>query len=115
MGVWLLKHPVFQSWHAGARRHLWLYGLAGCRKTVLSATVLDYLEREINGFILSFFFDFSDTTKQTFNGMLRSLAFQLYQGGISSAIYLDTLYQEHQNGNNEPTTKALLHIILRIL
>lgn len=40
---------------------------------------------------LTSFFDFSDTTKQTLDGMLRSLAFQLYQGGFDSAIHLDTL------------------------
>ncbi|KAL4812423.1 Pfs, NACHT and ankyrin domain protein [Aspergillus spinulosporus] len=114
-GIWLLKHPVFQSWHAGARRHLWLYGLAGCGKTVLSATVLDYLVRENSGLILSFFFDFSDTTKQTLDGMLLSLAFQLYQCGIDSAIHLDTLYHQHHNGNNKPATKALLEIIFKIL
>ncbi|KAL4745562.1 nucleoside phosphorylase domain-containing protein [Aspergillus terricola var. indicus] len=62
-----------------------------------------------------FFFDFSDTAKQTLNGMLRSLAFQLYQTGIDSAMHLDTLSQEHQNGNKEPATKALLDIILKML
>ena len=92
-GAWLLQHPVFESWHAGACRHLWLYGLAGCGKTVLSATILEYLEGENNGLTLSFCFDFSDTTKQTLDGMLRSLAFQLYQGGTGSAIHLDALYQ----------------------
>jgi hypothetical protein len=102
-------------WHAGARRYLRLYGLAGCGKTVLSATVLEYLEAENNGLILSFFFDFGDTTKQTLDGMLRSLAFQLYQGGIGSAIYLDTQYQEHQNGSNEPATKVLLDTIFKML
>ncbi|KAL4995400.1 purine and uridine phosphorylase [Aspergillus recurvatus] len=114
-GAWLLKHPIFQSWHAGARRHLWLYGLAGCGKTVLSATVLEYLEAENNDLILRFFFDFSDTTKQTLDGMLRSLAFQLYQRGIGSAIHLDTLYQEHHSGSNEPATKVLLDTILKML
>ncbi|KAJ5101583.1 Pfs NACHT and Ankyrin domain protein [Penicillium alfredii] len=34
-------------------------------KTVLSTTVLDYLAKQNNGLILSFFFDFSDITKQT--------------------------------------------------
>ncbi|KAL4941946.1 hypothetical protein BDV06DRAFT_212241 [Aspergillus oleicola] len=114
-GAWLLEHPVFQSWHSGTRRHLWLYGLAGCGKTVLSATVLDYLKRKNSGLILSFFFDFSDTTKQTLDGMLRSLAFQLYQGGVGSANHLDALCQAHQNGNNKPATKALSDIIFKML
>ncbi|KAL4966716.1 Pfs, NACHT and ankyrin domain protein, partial [Aspergillus stella-maris] len=114
-GTWLLEHPIFMSWHSGLRRHLWLYGLAGCGKTVLNSTVLDYLKRENDGLILSFFFDFSDATKQTLSGMLRSLAFQLYLGGVGSAIHLDALYQAHQNGYNEPATKALLDTIFKML
>ncbi|CEO59613.1 Putative Pfs, NACHT and Ankyrin domain protein [Penicillium brasilianum] len=114
-GAWLLENPVFQSWHSGSRRHLWLHGLAGCGKTVLSATVLDHLAKGNNRLILSFFFDFSDTTKQTLDGMLRSLAFQLYQSGVGSANHLNALFQAHQNGSDQPTTKALLDIIFKML
>ncbi|KAJ6118794.1 NACHT nucleoside triphosphatase [Penicillium samsonianum] len=114
-GVWLLENPVFESWHSGSRRQLWLHGLAGCGKTVLSATVLDHLAKGKHGLILSFFFDFSDSTKQTLDGMLRSLAFQLYQGGVGSAIYLDTLFQAHQSGGGQPATSTLSDIVFKML
>ncbi|KAF4768676.1 hypothetical protein HAV15_002769 [Penicillium sp. str.  len=114
-GAWLLDNPVFQSWHSGSRQHLWLHGLAGCGKTVLSATVLDHLAKENDKLILNFFFDFSDTTKQTLDGMLRSLAFQLYQSGFDSAIHLDALSQAHQNGSVRPTTKTLSDIVFMML
>lgn len=114
-GAWLLKTPIFRSWHSGSHRHLWLHGLAGCGKTVLSATVLDHLTKRNDSLILSFFFDFSDTTKQTLDGMLRSLAFQLFQDGAGAAIYLDALFRAHQNGSNQPTTKDLLHTIFKML
>ncbi|KAL4756031.1 uncharacterized protein BDW70DRAFT_166850 [Aspergillus foveolatus] len=114
-GAWLLENPVFHAWQSGSRRHLWLHGLAGCGKTDLSATVLDYLAKENNGLILSFFFDFSDTTKRTLDGMLRSLVFQLYQGGSGSAIHLDASFQAHQNGSNQPATKTLSDTVLMML
>ncbi|KAJ5214504.1 NACHT nucleoside triphosphatase [Penicillium cf. viridicatum] len=114
-GAWLLKHPVFESWHAGSRRHLWLHGLTGCGKTVLSATVLDHLANGNDGLILSFFFEFGDSKKQTWDDMLRSLAFQLYQRGVGSAIYLDALFNEHQNGSGQPETKALSDIVSKML
>ncbi|KAK7398509.1 hypothetical protein QQX98_012117 [Neonectria punicea] len=114
-GAWLLENPVFQSWHSGSRRHLWLHGLAGCGKTVLSATVLDHLAKGNDRLILSFFFDFGDMTKQTVDGMLRSLAFQLWQGGIGSAIHLDAAFQAHQNGSNQPTTAALSNVVFKML
>ncbi|CAI7573585.1 unnamed protein product [Penicillium glandicola] len=114
-GAWLLENPIFESWHSGSRRHLWLYGLAGCGKTVLSATVLGHLANRNDGLTLSFFFDFSDTTKQTLDGMLNSLAFQLYEGGVGSAVYLDALFQAHRNGSDQPTRKALSDIVLKML
>ncbi|CAG8263195.1 unnamed protein product [Penicillium salamii] len=114
-GAWLLESPVFQSWYSGSRRHLWLHGLAGCGKTVLSVTVLDHLAKGNDGVTLSFFFDFSDTSKQTLDGMLRSLACQLYQGGFGSEIHLDALFQAHRNGSDQPTTKALLITVFKML
>lgn len=114
-GAWLLGNPVFQSWYSRSRRQLWLHGLAGCGKTVLSSTVLDHLANRSDGLVLSFFFDFSDTEKQTYENMLRSLAFQLYQGGVNCAIYLDALFQAHQDGKDQPTTKALEVIVLKML
>lgn len=114
-GAWLLENPVFQEWCSGSRRHLWLNGLAGCGKTVLSATVLDHLAKGNDRLILSFFFDFSDTTKKTLDGMLRSLAFQLYQGGAGSASLLDGSFRAHQDGCDQPATKALSDVLFKML
>ncbi|KAJ5472059.1 PfsNACHT and ankyrin domain protein [Penicillium diatomitis] len=77
-GAWLLEDPIFWSWYSGSCRHMWLYRLAGSGKTILSITVLDHLAMGNNGPILKFFFDFSNTKKQTYESMLRSLIFQLY-------------------------------------
>jgi hypothetical protein len=114
-GAWLLKDPIFQSWYLGSRRHIWLHGLAGCGKTVLSTTVLDYLAKENNDPILNFFFDFSDTKKQTYESMLRSLTFQLYESGVNSAVHLDAIFRAHQNGKNQPEMKVLSTIVFKML
>jgi hypothetical protein len=94
---------------------LWLHGLAGCGKTILSVIVLDYLTKRTDSLILKFFFDFNDIAKQTLEGLLRSLAFQLYQGGVNSAIYLDALLQGNQNGKDQPSTKALWVVVWKML
>ncbi|CAG7990614.1 unnamed protein product [Penicillium salamii] len=114
-GAWLLENPVFRSWYLGSRRHIWLHGLAGGGKTVLSTTVLDHLEKGSDGPILNFFFDFSDTKKQTYESMLRSLVFQLYQVGLNSAIHVDALFQAHQNGKDQPKTEAVWDIFQKML
>jgi hypothetical protein len=77
--------------------------------------VLDHITQGNNSLILSFFFDFSDITKQTLDGMLRSLAFQLYQDGTNSAVHLDALSEAHRGGRNQPATKALSDTVFKIL
>jgi hypothetical protein len=113
-GVWLLESTAFQEWQSGSRRHLWLYGLSGCGKTVLNATILEHIQANEH-VVLSFFFDFSDAAKQTADDMLRSLAYQLYQCSAESEAQLHTLFRLFQDGRNQPTTKALRDIVYRML
>ncbi|CEJ82926.1 Putative Pfs, NACHT and Ankyrin domain protein [[Torrubiella] hemipterigena] len=114
-GAWLLENPIFKDWYLGSRRHLWLQGLAGSGKTVLSTTVLDHLGKGDERLILSFFFDFSDTTKQTLDCMLRSIAFQIYKSNTGSAGFLDQSWQAHEDGNKQPAIKTLEDTVHRML
>jgi predicted ATPase len=42
-GSWFLKSKIFEQWKTGKFQHLWLHGLSGCGKTVLSATIIENL------------------------------------------------------------------------
>lgn len=106
-GCWLLESTAFREWVAGKRQHLWLYGLAGCGKTVLSTTILDHLEEMGAHLTLRFFFDFSDTRKQTLEDLLRSLAIQLHHTGIEAAKALDRLFTSSDDGRRQPGVSAL--------
>ncbi|EXM14214.1 hypothetical protein FOTG_17372 [Fusarium oxysporum f. sp. vasinfectum 25433] len=106
-GAWLLNSPAFQEWKLGTRQHLWLYGLAGCGKTILSTTILDHLLQIDTHTTLAFFFDFNDTRKQKLENLLRSLAVQLYHTGNEAARRLDSLFTSHDEGRRQPDTNAL--------
>ncbi|KAH7230926.1 ankyrin repeat-containing domain protein [Fusarium tricinctum] len=106
-GTWLLNSPAFQEWKLGTRQHLWLYGLAGCGKTILSTTILDHLLRIETHTTLAFFFDFSDPGKQKLENLLRSLAVQLYHTGNGAAKRLDSLFASHGDGRRQPDSTAL--------
>ncbi|EXK77074.1 hypothetical protein FOQG_18203 [Fusarium oxysporum f. sp. raphani 54005] len=106
-GAWLLNSPVFQEWKLGTRQHLWLYGLAGCGKTIPSTTILDHLLQIDTYTTLAFFFDFSDPRKQKLEDLLRSLAVQLYHTGNEAARRLDSLFTSHGDGRRQPDTNAL--------
>jgi hypothetical protein len=114
-GTWLLDSPIFQSWRAGSCRHLWLHGFAGCGKTVLSSTILDYLATADDILVLRFFFDFSNSSKQTMEGCTRSLAWQLYQQRPSAAAKLNSSLLAHGNGKDQPNEQALLDLVCEML
>ncbi|KAI7761735.1 hypothetical protein LZL87_013585 [Fusarium oxysporum] len=106
-GTWLLDSSAFQEWKLGSRQHLWLYGLAGCGKTILSTTILDHLLQIDTHTTLPFFFDFSDPRKQKLEDLLRSLAVQLYHTGNEAASRLDSLFTSHDDGRRQPDMNAL--------
>ncbi|KAH7230930.1 hypothetical protein BKA59DRAFT_321290 [Fusarium tricinctum] len=106
-GAWLLNSPAFQEWKLGSRQHLWLYGLAGCGKTILSTTILDHLLQIDTYTTIAFFFDFNDSKKQKLEDLLRSLAVQLYYTGTEAARRLDSLFASHGDGRRQPDTTAL--------
>ncbi|KAL6913369.1 hypothetical protein FSST1_011129 [Fusarium sambucinum] len=106
-GDWLLNSPAFQEWKLRSRQYLWLYGLAGCGKTILSTTILDHLLQIDTHTTLTFFFDFNDARKQKLEDLLRSLAIQLYHTGNEAAGRLDSLFTSHNHGGRQPDTTAL--------
>jgi hypothetical protein len=80
-GGWLLKSTQYTNWKAGAVSHLWMYGKAGCGKTILSSTAIedirDTCEKDADISYAFFYFSFSDECKQSDGDLLRSLVVQL--------------------------------------
>jgi hypothetical protein len=88
-GDWLLKSTQYQSWKTGVVSHLWMYGKAGCGKTILSSTVIEDIrntcKQDADTSCAFFYFSFSDERKQSDGHLLRSLVAQLgwRQPGLS--------------------------------
>jgi predicted ATPase len=80
-GDWLLKSTQYTNWKTGAVSHLWMYGKAGCGKTILSSTAIedirDTCQKEADASYAFFYFSFSDKRKQSDSDLLRSLVAQL--------------------------------------
>jgi hypothetical protein len=80
-GDWLLKSSQYQNWKTGALIHLWLYGKAGCGKTILCSTAIEDIrntcEHDPDTSFAFFYFSFSDERKQSDGDLLRSLVAQL--------------------------------------
>ncbi|KAF5604474.1 multiple ankyrin repeats single kh domain protein [Fusarium subglutinans] len=115
-GLWFIQSPEFTEFKAGSRKHLWLHGLAGCGKTVLSSQILDDLSAMDGIITLVHYFDFNDVGKQSLDGLLRSLAFQLYQnGGQEASAKLYELFKSCEDGSKDPGEPQLESCIKSML
>ncbi|WPG99074.1 Hypothetical protein R9X50_00187900 [Acrodontium crateriforme] len=80
-GAWLLECDDYRNWKSGSFRHLWLYGKAGCGKTLLCSTAIEdvkaHCENAINAGYVIFYFSFSDDQKQRYDHLLVSAVVQL--------------------------------------
>jgi Cdc6-like AAA superfamily ATPase len=115
-GLWFLQIDAFEKWKKTRNSFLWLYGIPGCGKTILSSTIIEDLEKSLERQpLLYFYFDFSDTDKQKTESMVRSLISQLYSkcGGASKEF--NSLFSACGDGSRQPSCeslcKALLHMI----
>ncbi|KAF2737831.1 hypothetical protein EJ04DRAFT_460527, partial [Polyplosphaeria fusca] len=114
-GLWFLESKEYTRWKTAATSPLWLYGIPGCGKTILSSTVLhNVLEHcqgdpgKVNAY---FFFDFNDAQKQNPEMMVRSLLCQLSQQSIRVPASLDALFSSSENGQRQPSAHALLETL----
>jgi Cdc6-like AAA superfamily ATPase len=118
-GLWFLKSEQYTQWKAKLCSALWLHGIPGCGKTVLSSTVIENLEKSCetsNDVLLYFYFNFNDSKKQSVDSMVRSLIFQLYRIRQKSRSDLDKLYLSCKDGQEQPRHSQLLgtlHIMLQ--
>ncbi|PGH31047.1 hypothetical protein GX50_06155, partial [[Emmonsia] crescens] len=116
-GLWFLQSEPFKEWKSGTRRYLWLHGIPGCGKTVLSATIIEHLNQQLDSshVVLNFFFDFTDTNKQSLDKLLRSLVAQLYSGCEDSQKELDKLFSFCKDGQRQPTYESLFATFLQMV
>jgi hypothetical protein len=80
---WIFETPRYQAWKSGAVRHLWLYGIAGCGKTVLcSEIILDiqaYVAKSMGQGQVIFYFESTNTRKRSVEDLIRSMIHQLVE------------------------------------
>lgn len=108
-GLWFLQSEQYKDWKEEACTSLWLHGLPGCGKTILSSFIIEDLKQNsTKSTLLYFFFDFNDSNKQSFEKMLRSLISQAYYQCKSARKYLDQLYAAYDDGRKQPEIKSLI-------
>lgn len=111
-GTWFVTNKVFADWKTTPASFLWLYGIPGCGKTILSSKIIDDVINHCHCkpalAVLYFYFDFKDVEKQGQEKMIRSLILQLSAQTGSTHQSLEALHSSCMNGERQPTPSMLL-------
>ncbi|KAH0332324.1 Pfs, NACHT and ankyrin domain protein, partial [Aureobasidium melanogenum] len=111
-GRWFLESSDFEQWKASPKSFLWLHGIPGCGKTVLSSTIIEHLEQDMTCQLLTYFyFDFNDKDKQSLDSLLLSLIVQVYQSQPASRPPVEQLWASHGEGSRKPSTSDLQSVL----
>ncbi|KAK4206015.1 ankyrin repeat protein, partial [Rhypophila decipiens] len=91
---------------------LWLNGIPGCGKTILSSSVVADLEQNavLSPSLIYFYFDFNDIEKQSLENAVRSLIAQLYYKRREVRTEVDTLYSSCDKGARQPSIAELREV-----
>lgn len=97
---------------------MWLHGLPGAGKTVLCSSVIEDIRQKCEDFhnarCAYFYFDFRDKSKQSVEGMLRSLLRQLSSYDTSLPKLVADLHRAHARQGHQPTQEALIDTLCSI-
>ena len=118
-GNWLLGSADYCAWRAGSGALLWLNGISGCGKTVLSATVIEDVSRfcSINPdtCYAYYYFDFNDTAKRKAYSMVSSLLGMLGYSTESQPQCIRDLHDKHLSGQQEPSFDDIVSALVSVL
>ncbi|KAI4280729.1 MAG: hypothetical protein L6R38_004232 [Xanthoria sp. 2 TBL-2021] len=118
-GLWVLEHSSYTQWKNDAGQPLWLHGISGCGKTILSSSIIQEMITNCRSLPDSapayFYFDFRELRKRTVDGCLRSLISQLVSRKDCHSPSLDGLYERCERGRMQPTNELLLSTLREIL
>lgn len=118
-GRWLLQSNSFSEWEHKLNGLLWLHGIPGCGKTILTSTVVEHVRALCEGNAQSqyvfFYFDFNDSKKMEVAGFLRSSLTQLASQNSKTLKEVEDLYIQNDRGAKQPDKERVLSTLLSAL
>lgn len=112
---WFLQSRIFHDWKRTPAGFLWLHGLPGSGKTILSSAIIQNLTaiaKDSKIPVLYFYFDINDPSSHSLAALARALIYQLYCLSEDARPELGSLYESCINGTAQPETKSMLKVLL---
>lgn len=114
-GGWFLKGLQYKAWKSGNTPLTWLYGSAGCGKTIMSAGIIQdmqlYCDNESDRSLAFFFFDFDDRNKQDPIKMIKSVLSQLLNSCGRAPDSVRDLYTVCNDGRRAASDQEVLQVL----
>ncbi|KAG9756503.1 pfs domain-containing protein, partial [Aureobasidium melanogenum] len=111
-GDWLIQDLEGLDWYRSGRL-VWIHGVAGCGKTVLSSKIIDHLiqrcKSRAGSRVAYWYFQFSSVSTQDISCMLRSILRQLMCSPLPDKV--QELWNFHHRHGTEPSHSELLDTI----
>lgn len=111
-GLWFLESDQYRNFKGGQVQAIWLHGIPGCGKSVLSSTIIDDLHQlcgsGTRSIVLYFYFDFSDPLKRTPDLMIRSIITQLVRNVSAIPDAAAKLFSSLKSGNRQGSIEEYL-------
>lgn len=119
-GAWFLHSEELFLWKQTPNAFLWLHGLSGSGKTILSSALTQHLEQEWDNqhksrAVIYFFFNSKSADKCKLNDMLRSLVYQLYTKEPGRCDAVARLFTDCHHGSYRPSRAMLLGVLRSLI
>ncbi|KAI9150697.1 Glutathione transporter [Paramyrothecium foliicola] len=121
-GKWIFEQHEFKAWNqAKGGEVLWLHGIPGAGKTILCSTIIEYMRKycaqsvestALTQKIVYFYFDFSDSNKQSMESLIRSCICQLLATTAQPSESAITVYEANKTGPGQPRLEDLQSVLL---
>ncbi|KAJ5174514.1 uncharacterized protein N7482_000391 [Penicillium canariense] len=112
-GDWLLHHEMYRKWMDGDSQVLWLHGISGSGKTILTSTVIENLQKAYDNDkenkIAYFYFTFTDSRKSALEGCMRNILRQLSAPSPCEAVR--NLYKWECGGRTQQALESVLRAV----
>ncbi|KAL1615362.1 hypothetical protein SLS56_011844, partial [Neofusicoccum ribis] len=99
-GLWFINGSEFEKFVDSPNSQLWLYGIPGAGKSVLSAAIIDSLQRSEKMAVAFFFCEYGNRATQTTRQILGSIARQLAVQNTDSFAVLEEFHNMHDGSHD---------------
>lgn len=117
-GKWFLESSILEQWIESKNGFLWVHGIPGCGKTILSATLIEYLQQKCSDSEAAFVYFYCDhrnpKTQKIWN-LLMTLAVQLLRRSRDCLEDVNALFSTKSRDFGRKITVAEYISLLRIM